>query len=170
MDSYDISASALSAQRLRLDIIASNLANANSTRRADGESGPYKKKTVVFAEMMQNTQYGFGGSTSNNSDSSGASKQSTAADGTVTLNAGVTHQDYVGSGVQVTKIIEDEQTPTRRVYDPSHPDADTDGYVEMPNINPVTELVDMISASRAYEASVTALQSTKTMEKASLEI
>ena len=73
-------------------------------------------------------------------------------------------------GVQVASIIEDKDTPTKKVYDPSHPDANAEGYVELPNINPITEMVDMISATRAYEANVTAMQSSKSMDRASLDI
>ena len=133
-DAIDISASGLSAERLRMDVVAENLANANTTRTADG--GPYRRKNVVLE------QQGGGGF---------ASALARA------------------SGVQVSAIVEDP-TPPRRVYDPGHPDADADGYVEMPNVNPVTEMVDLITASRAYEANVTAMQTAKQMFTKTLEV
>ena len=168
MDSYDISASALSAQRLRMDVISSNLANINSTKRADGKAGPYRRKLLVFSELLAEQKTP--GKTSKIGGSNGTIESTTNADGTLTLNAGITHTEIEASGVQVSEISDDSETPFRKVYDPSHPDADKDGYVNLPNINPVTELVDMISASRAYEASVTAMQSSKAMDKSALEI
>jgi flagellar basal-body rod protein FlgC len=133
-DALDASGSALSAERLRMDVTAENLANAQSTRSADG-SGPYKRKQVVleqagssFAESLQ-----------------------------------------AARGVRVAGIVEDS-TPPRRVYDPGHPDADAQGYVTMPNVDTVTEMVDLIGSSRAYEANVTALQDSKQMFSRTLDI
>ena len=139
----DISGSGLSAERLRMDVTAENLANAQSTRGADGQ--PYRRKEVVLR------QAGFDGA----------------------LNAAM-GPSAVGSatparGVEVVAIAED-QTPNRQVYDPGHPDADAEGYVSMPNVDPVTEMVDLISASRAYEANVTALQTAKSMFSKTLDI
>lgn len=168
MDAYDISASALSAQRLRMDVISSNLANINSTKRADGQAGPYRRKVLVFSELL--TQHNDPNKTSKETNTTSRQESTTNEDGSFTLNAGVTHTATEASGVQVSGVMDDTETPLRRVYDPSHPDADKDGYVNLPNINPVTELVDMISASRAYEASVTAMQSSKAMDKSALEI
>lgn len=163
MDSFDISASGLTAQRLRLDIISSNLANMNSTRQADGSVGAYRRRNVVFAALDP------GGQSQPGTKSNGATSQSTQ-NGETTLKAGVSYNKNEGLGVQVLQISEDTNTPLKRVYDPSHPDADPNGYVELPNINPVTEMVDMISATRAYEANVTAIQSSKSMGKAALDI
>jgi flagellar basal-body rod protein FlgC len=144
--SLDISASALSAERLRMDVTAENLANAQSTRTASG--GPYRRKEVVteatgggaFASALASARGGAGGSGSG-----------------------------LDGGVRVSGIVED-QTPNRLVYDPGHPDANAQGYVSMPNVNPVTEMVDLISASRSYEANVTAMQTSKQMFTKTLDI
>jgi flagellar basal-body rod protein FlgC len=144
--SLDISASALSAERLRMDVTAENLANAQSTRTANG--GPYRRKEVVteaaggggFASALASARGGAGGSGG-------------GAEG----------------GVRVSAIVED-QTPNRLVYDPGHPDANAQGYVSMPNVNPVTEMVDLISASRSYEANVTAMQTSKQMFTKTLDL
>jgi len=138
-DALKISASGLAAQRTRLSVLSSNLANANSTRSADG-SGPYKRRDPIFQEVKM-------GSFDNHLDK--ASKKISA--------------------VSVRDIVTDN-TPGPRVYDPSHPDADKDGYVSMPNVNLVTELSDIMATSRAYEANVTAMQSAKQMVNAVLQI
>lgn len=175
MDIFDISASAMTAQRLRLDTIAGNLANVNTTRKADGTVGAYKRKEVVFAPIYQNSQrkiHGIGVE-----DLSGTipmkpapSGVSIGPDGRPILNIGVRHTNYEGNGVQVLAVEDDTKTPMQMIFDPKHPDANKDGFVEMPNINVVKEMVDMISANRAYEANVTALQSGKSMLSASLQI
>ncbi|MEO2213902.1 flagellar basal body rod protein FlgC [Paenibacillus amylolyticus] len=143
-NSFSISSSALTAQRLRMDVISSNIANAETTRASvsNGEAVPYKRKMVVlepnktsFGTMLQNQMRGRGS----------------------------------GDGVRVTEIRED-QSPLKPVYDPSHPDANAEGYVFMPNVDIAKEMVDMISASRSYEANVTALNSTKAMISKALEI
>lgn len=142
MNSLDISASALTAQRLRMDVIAQNIANSSTTRAENGM--PYRRKMVVFeekkntgnfAEVMSKNSYG----------------------------------NRPGHGVRVTAIIEDT-TPYRKVYDPGHPDADEEGYVNMPNVDVVVEMLNMISASRAYEANVTAINTSKNMAIKALEI
>lgn len=136
----EISASALTAQRLRLDIISSNIANVDTTRTEKGE--PYRRKMVVFQEMNESSDFN------------------------KILN---NKMNYNGKGVRVAAIIED-QRPFKIVYDPAHPDADEKGYVRMPNVNIVEEMVDMISATRSYEANVTAINSTKNMISKALEI
>jgi flagellar basal-body rod protein FlgC len=133
-DALDASGSALSAERLRMDVTAENLANAQSTRGADG-TGPYKRKQVVLEQAG-----------SSFADSLQAAR-----------------------GVRVAGIVEDS-TPPRRVYDPGHPDADAQGYVTMPNVNTVTEMTDLIGASRAYEANVTAMQTAKSMFARTLDL
>ena len=133
-DALDASGSALSAERLRMDVTAENLANAQSTRSADG-SGPYKRKQVVLEQAG-----------SSFADSLQAAR-----------------------GVRVAGIVEDP-SPPRRVYDPGHPDADAQGYVTMPNVNTVTEMTDLIGASRAYEANVTAMQTAKSMFARTLDL
>lgn len=139
-DSLKISASALTAQRLRMDILSNNIANVNTTRTPEG--GPYKKQMPVFAERRP--QF------------------------TLPVPSDEV-RNQVGNGVQVISIKKDT-TPPRLVYNPGHPDANADGYVAMPNINLVSEMVDMIEATRAYEANVTALNSTKSMAVKALEI
>ena len=143
----DISASGLSAERMRMDVTAENLANAQTTRGPDG--GPYRRKDVVLQ-------------TATGSDFGAAL---TAAAGVV---PGARNGQQPG-GVQVAGIVESQAAP-RRIYDPGHPDADAEGYVAMPDVNPVTEMVDLISASRAYEANVTAMQTAKTMFTKTFEL
>lgn len=138
-DALKISASGLAAQRTRLNVLSSNLANANSTKSADG-SGPYQRKDPIFQEI-----------------------KATAFD---------KHLDKASkkiSAVTVKDIVTDT-TPGPRVFDPSHPDADAEGYVQMPNVNVVTELTDIMATSRAYEANVMAMQSAKQMVNSVLQI
>ncbi|MGI9860005.1 flagellar basal body rod protein FlgC [Moorella naiadis] len=141
-----ISSSGLTAERLRLDLIANNLANINTTRTPRG--GPYRRQVPIFAEKLREAM-GSGPGT-----------------GPV---AGSPPDQAPGRGVEVAVIAEDN-SPPRLVYDPSHPDADANGYVHLPNINIVNEMVDMITASRAYEANVTALNAAKAMTLKALEI
>jgi flagellar basal-body rod protein FlgC len=143
LHSLDISASGLTAQRLRMDIISENLANISTTRTAAG--GPYRRRYVTLAQ-------GEGGT------SSFASALQTA------MNPG-----YKGAGVQVASIQEDP-SEFKRVYDPTNPDAGADGYVLKPNVEVETELVDMIDASRAFDANITAMNSIKAMALKTLEI
>jgi flagellar basal-body rod protein FlgC len=138
----EISASALTAQRLRMNVTAENLANAETTKGADGN--PYRRKEVVLQSVAAG---GFG-----------------AQLGTAMGAAGVTP-----GGVQATSITEDP-TNGKLVYDPSHPDADAQGYVRMPNVDTVTEMTDLIDAQRSYEANVTAMQAAKQMFSKTLEI
>ena len=136
----DISASGMTAQRTRLDIISENIANVNTTRDADGNV--YKRKSVIFQE-----------------------KGYPSFDEVLLGTKGC-----VGKGVKITNIIEDDETECRMVYDPSHPDADENGYVTYPNVNTVTVMTDMIVASRSYEANVTAFNASKNMQLKALEI
>lgn len=138
----DIGASALTAQRLRMDTISQNIANANTTRTENGT--PYRRRDVVFEEKSLDTP--FSDYLSENSK-----------------------DKFIGQGVRVAKIVEDS-SPFKKVYDPGNPDADSTGYVQMPNVDIVTEMVNMISATRAYEANVTALSTTKSMALKALEI
>jgi flagellar basal-body rod protein FlgC len=143
----DISASGLSAERMRMDVTAENLANAQTTRGPNG--GPYRRKEVVL-------QTAGGG---------GFSSALASAAGSMPGMGG----SQQSGGVQVSGIVQDAAAP-RMVYDPSHPDANAQGYVAMPNVNPVTEMVDLISASRAYEANVTAMQTAKAMFSKTFEL
>ena len=136
----DIAASGLSAERMRMDVTAENLANAQTTRGPNG--GPYRRKEVVLQSV------------------GGGGFQSALASAVGSVPGAGTSQQP--GGVQVAGIATDPAAP-RMVYDPGHPDANAQGYVALPNVNPVTEMVDLISASRAYEANVTAMQTAKAM-------
>ncbi|MHB8058606.1 MAG: flagellar basal body rod protein FlgC [Desulfuromonadaceae bacterium] len=138
--SMNVSSSALAAERTRMNLISSNLANANATRTPEG--GPYKRKDAVFAATPVENRF------------------SRALDGATGQHV---------RKVEVSEIIED-QSPPRLQYDPNHPDADPQGYVAMPNVNVVEEMADMIGATRAYEANVTAVQAAKSMAMKTLEI
>lgn len=136
----DISASGLTASRMRMDVVAENLANAQTTRGPNG--GPYRRKEVVL-------------------QTAGGDGFQNALQSAVGNVPGMGSSQQAG-GVQVAGIVTDGAAP-RMVYDPSHPDANAQGYVAMPNVNPVTEMVDLISSSRTYEANVTAMQTAKSM-------
>lgn len=141
----NISASGMTAQSLRMDTISQNLANVNTTRDENGN--PYRRKTVVFAERGHDSF----------STALAQSRQNRATQ----IN---------GNGVKVTAIVEDHVAAMNKVYDPSHPDADEDGYVTYPNVNTVTEMTNLIDASRSYEANVTAFNATKNMLLKGLEL
>ena len=157
-----ISASALRAQRMRQNVISSNLANAETTRTKDG--GPYKRQFVVLRENINDPEKRF---------VFGPDKMPgfTTHGNHIAIPApGLPlEKDHVGSGVEIASI-EQDQTPAKLVYDPSHPDANAQGYVAMPNVNVVQEMTDMITATRSYEASVTAMNSTKSMLMKALDI
>lgn len=140
--SFDINASGLSAQRYRMDIISENVANANTTRTQDGT--PYVRKVVTFKEKGKQTPF------------------------SRVLNKVTDH--YSGTGVKVNGVYEDKQTPMNMVYDPSHPDADENGYVTYPNVNIVTEMTNLIDATRSYEANATAFNASKSMAMKGLEL
>lgn len=142
----ETSASGLTAERLRMDVIANNIANANTTRTPEG--GPYRREMVVL-----------GSRSSFASTLTQAMEQGQPAD----------FEPQVGQGVRVLQVVQD-QRPFKVKYDPSHPDADPNGYVQLPNVDTVTEMVDLISASRAYEANVTALNAFKAMVSTALQI
>ena len=133
-----ISSSGLTAERLRMDTIASNIANATTTRGENGQ--PYIRKIAVFQENMQ--------------------RELDKASGTYKTSF---------KGVKAVGI-ENDGSPTRKVYDPSHPDADGEGYVNMPNVNILNEMADMIASTRAYEANVTSINAQKSMFSKALEI
>ncbi len=140
LDALRISSSGLTAQRLRMNLISSNLANINTTRTPQG--GPYKRKDAVFAAHTDRQSF------RNMLKSQIAGKS---------------------SEVRVVGIIDDPRPPQLK-YDPQHPDADKNGYVAMPNINLIEEMVNMMSATRGYEANVTAAKATKNMALKALEI
>lgn len=138
---FNISASGLTAQRFRSDIIAENIANVNTTRTQNGT--PYRRQIVTFQEkeltpfshVLQNTRH-----------------------------------DAIGNGVKVAKLTHDYETDFIKSYDPSHPDADENGYVSYPNVNIVTEMTNLIDASRSYEANATAFEASKGMMTTGLSI
>ena len=138
---FDICASGMTAERFRTDVIAQNVANVNTTSTGDGT--PYRRKIVTFQE-----------------------KDITSFSDVLER----TRNAYVGNGVKVSKLTEDHETDFIMKYDPSHPDADENGYVSYPNVNIVTEMTNLIDSSRAYEANTTALDATKTMAQAGLQI
>lgn len=139
-DALNTSSAALSAQRLRMNLISGNLANVGTTRTQEG--GPYRRKEAVFAAQPVEQSF-----------------KRILAD----------RRNNNLSTVQVAAVIEDPNPPVMK-YDPQHPDADEKGYVAMPNINLMEEMVNMISATRSYEANVTALQAAKDMALNALEI
>ena len=139
-DAMHASSSGLSAQRLRMNLISGNLANVNTTRTRGG--GPYRRKEAVFAARPLEESF-----------------RKILAD----------RQKKQLSIVEVDRVIEDSNSPVMK-YDPQHPDADEKGYVAMPNINVMEEMVNMISATRGYEANVTALKAAKDMASTALEI
>ncbi|SOC35515.1 flagellar basal body rod protein FlgC [Ureibacillus acetophenoni] len=143
--SMNITSSALTTQRLRMDVISSNIANIDTTRAkvVDGEWEPYRRKTVTLSANE--------GRFSN------------------FLNKAM-GKNEVGNGVKVTSINDDTETPLKLVYDPTHPDANEDGYVEMPNVDLLREMVDLISATRSYEANITVFNANKAMLTKALEI
>lgn len=141
-NSFDISASGLTAQRFRMDIIAQNVANANTTRTEDGT--PYVRKVVTFEQKGEVKSFS-------------------------SIFSHVINRDRDG-GVKVGGVYEDTWTQANIVYDPSHPDADEDGYVTYPNVDTVTEMTNLIDASRAYEANATAFNASKSIAMKGLEM
>lgn len=159
-DAFDISATGLSAQRRKLTAIASNIANVDTTRTDEG--GPYKRRRVVMLEAPRLTKF----STLLEEKKS----RLRLSDGRHMLEAPPSPEEiFVGSGVQTQEVREEPIRP-RLVFDPNHPDAREDGYVVYPDVNAVTEMVDMIAASRAYEANATVLSAAKDMINRSLDI
>ncbi len=154
----NISASGLSAQRKKLDAVASNIANANTTRTENGE--PYRRRVAVMkAQKTEGFQVVL---------------QRTTNKLAVTNPHHIQVRKKILSNkeeeVAVQAQVKEDPSEFRKVYDPTHPDADEDGYVRMPNINLVTEMVDMINASRNYEANLSSINTAKKMAKAALDI
>ena len=159
-DTIDISATGLSAQRRKLTAIAGNIANVDTTRTDEG--GPYKRRRVVMLEAPRMTKF----STMLEEQKS----RLTRTDFKHMMESEPRPEEiFVGSGVMTQEVREEPLKP-RLVLDPNHPDAREDGYVVFPDINVVTEMVDMISASRAYEANATVMSAAKDMVNRSLEI
>ena len=135
--SLQVSASGMSAQRTRTQMLVENMANAETTRTPDG--GPYRRKDVVFSTQIQASPFS------------------------------AVFQNELGTGVAVAAVVEDESTPDLR-YQPGHPDANAGGYVAYPNMNPAEEMVDLLNASRSYQANVAAISAVKDMINRSLDI
>jgi len=146
-DGYNVSTSGMSAQRTRINTVSANIANAQTTHGKDG--GPYKKQNVVFQEVLLESQK------AKQSDMTGTSLEN--------------KNDLALRGVGVKSIIESKDKPVMR-YEPNHPDANKDGYVAYPDINPVVEMVDLIEAMRSYEANVAAFQAHKNIDVKTLDI
>ena len=162
---FDISASGMYAQRMKLDVVASNIANMNTTRRPDGTKGVYAKKDVTFRAVYDD-KISDTPAFPNGQFEPFFSKNKND----VVLSGGIFYdENKITSGVEVARIS-DSKNPYKFVYDPSHPDSDADGYVKLPNVNVVEEMVQMISASKAYEANVAAVDSAKSMISAALKI
>ncbi len=136
----DVAASGLTAERLRMDVISNNIANVNTTRTERG--GPFRRQLCIFQSRTASPNF--------------PAKERTLP-------------EQVGKGVRVSRIM-DDQAPFRLVYEPNHPDADANGYVKYPNVNVVHEMVDMITASRGYEANVTVINATKDIVNTALGI
>lgn len=171
-NSMNTSASGLTAQGVRLDIIAQNIANADTTRTAEG--GPYRRQAVIFEE--RNTPFGgFAGmfaSIMNPTLSTTPIGTRPPVTGLSTIGRTVTLGGVpfnASTGVRVNSIVSDD-TPGPMVFDPSHPDADEYGYVARPNVNIVAEMTNMISASRSYEANITSMNVTRAMINRTMEI
>lgn len=143
LSTLNISGSGMTAQRLRLDVVADNIANIETTRTEDG--GPYRRKMVVLEAQEPSFRE--------------------------ILEGAVTGQQVnpAGSGVKAVSVV-DDATELKPVYDPTHPDADEDGYVMMPNIDLVKETTDAMAASHAYQANITAFNTTRQMAQSALEI
>jgi flagellar basal-body rod protein FlgC len=154
----DISASALQAERVRAEVVAANMANSETTRTADG--GPYRRQHVVFQQVGGD---GFADSLLGSSGA-GSGMGSSFVGG-----MGLAGGSGVPGGVKVAGVMSDQSAPLER-YDPTHPDAGPDGYVAYPDINPLTEMVDLMGATRSYGLNATAVQAEKNMVTSSLEI
>ena len=145
-DGYNISTSGMGAQRTRINIVSANIANAQTTHTADG--GPYKKQNVVFEEILLN-------------------KQNKKLNDDFEENKVDTSRQNVG--VKIQKVVESNLENIMR-FEPNHPDANKDGYVAYPNINPVIEMTDLIEAMRSYEANLSAFQTQKTMDDKTIDL
>ena len=146
-DGYNIASSGMSAQRTRINVVSANIANAQTTHSTDG--GPYKKQNVVFQEMLL------------------SEKEKLAASPTQDKETTLPNKNL--SGVGIKQIVESKEEPIMK-FEPDHPDANEDGYVAYPNINPVIEMVDLIEAMRSYEANVSAFTTHKSIDSKTLEI
>lgn len=152
LNSINIIGSGLTAQQLRLDVVSENVTNSQTTRVENGE-GAYRRKMVVFESVSGRDSF--------------RAALARASNGLISNTEQATP---VAGGVRVAQIVEDEENPMKIVYDPSHPDADEDGYVELPNVDMVMEIADAMAASRAYASNVTAFNTLKSVISSGLEI
>ena len=152
LNTVNIIGSGLTAQQLRLDIVSENVTNSQTTRVENGE-GAYRRKMVVFEAVSGRDSF--------------RAALARAANG---LISNTEQTSPVAGGVRVAEIVEDEENPMKLVYDPSHPDADEDGYVELPNVDMVMEIADAMAASRAFASNVTAFNTLKSVISSGLEI
>lgn len=150
LDSLNVSASGMTAQRLRMDTITENIANASTTRTAGGEA--YRRRVVVMSEKT-NTPF----------------SEYLSNAGSTNYSRALAYSGNLGRGVKVTDIVED-LSDYRLEYEPAHPDADENGYVKYPNVDEAAEIVDMMAAARAFEANVTAFNATKSMATKAFQI
>ncbi|RUM65386.1 MAG: flagellar basal body rod protein FlgC [Sulfurimonas sp.] len=157
LNSFDISGYGLSAQRVRVNTISANIANAHTTRTDEG--GPYRRKEVVFKAQSFDTLLH---QALNDSHSLGYSDPLREGDFNAPVNPAI-------MSVIVEKIVQDDRQPKMK-YEPSHPDADASGYVAYPNINPVVEMADLVEATRSYQANVAAFESAKNMANSALTL
>lgn len=158
LNSFDISGYGLSAQRVRVNVISSNIANAQTTRTDEG--GPYKRKEVVFKAINFNDYY----NKAINEQTSSLKYEDPIGEGSFgkKVNPAV-------NSVVVDKIVRDDSKPLMK-YEPNHPDADANGYVAYPNINPVVEMADLVEATRSYQANVAAFQNSKDMANSAISL
>jgi flagellar basal-body rod protein FlgC len=158
LNSFDISGYGLSAQRVRVNTISSNIANAQTTRTDEG--GPYRRKEVVFKAVDFNDYY-----------NEALGKQTQSASYQDPLNEGEFGKKVNPAimSVVVDKISRDDSAPQLK-YEPNHPDADANGYVAYPNINPVVEMADLVEATRSYQANVAAFESAKNMANSAISL
>ena len=147
-DGYNVATSGMSAQRTRINVVSANIANAKTTHTEDG--GPYKKQQVVFEDVLV----------------AKGDKKTNSNDVEITNNA---QSDLALRGVGVKSILQSDAKPVMR-YEPSHPDANEQGYVAYPDINPVVEMVDLIEAMRSYEANVASFEAHKNIDSKTLDI
>ena len=163
---FDTAASGMHAQRLKMDVISSNIANANTTRHPDGTKGIYQKKVVTFEAVYNDKLY-------NNSPPvpfGDHRAMYSRNENDMVLRGGIFYDEReLSQGVRVSSIERSAQ-PYKTIYDPSNPDADEEGFVTLPNVNVVEEMVDMVQASKAYEANATVAETIKSMMSTALKI
>lgn len=165
-DMFDVAASGMHAQRVKMDAISSNIANINTTRKPDGTVGPYIKKEVSFRAIYDEKLSQGASNFSNNATNA----QFDPATGTMKINSGIAmNNGQMSNGVEIANVT-DAKDPIRTIYDPSHPDANADGFVQVPNINIVEEMVGMVTASKAYEANAVAAETAKSMINTALRL